>query len=108
MVVIYPNHDSITDLPHGIYNVYFLVPDAGVARYDMYEVCRFCNAGEDHVEWSNVWRYDGGFRKPVVLRESFHGSFNGAKLRMGRRLVDGSAHARVKYYKRGSSLQTCL
>ena len=101
VVIIYPKHVDIDTFPQAIYNVYFLVPDAAVERYGLYEVCRYCRAGEDMVELGNTWRYGAGFRRPLVLGDSFRGSFYGAMLRMGCAFYSNFVKRHEKYTLHG-------
>ena len=72
-----------------IYNVYFFIP-AGqdekikdeFASYRMFEVCRFCNDGQDKINQINSWSTSKGFRNPIQFPQSFKNNFYGAEVVM--------------------------
>ena len=67
-----------------------MLPDLRVAKeesnlikYDMFEICRYCNEGEDRVQIINAWILGYGFTKYLKFPLSFRNNFYGNKLRMG-------------------------
>ena len=84
IIIMYRKYVDFTDLPRAVYNTYMLTPhDNFDSRFAMFEVCKYCDQGENIIEQSNSWRSNIGFEKPVHLAKSFKGSFSGAQINVG-------------------------
>ena len=69
----------------GLYNVYIFTPDKykSDSSYSIYDICRFCDDGQDKVNEVTVWSSHSGFTKPMKFERSFRGNYYGSHLRIG-------------------------
>ena len=70
-------------LDHLFFDVFVMIPDINYQRFQMFEICRFCEKGADHILTANSWKYSQGFEYPLDLISSFRGNFYGTSLSMG-------------------------
>ena len=96
VAVIYQNKMNVEKLYKNtkLFNIYIYIPYATLPRYwpsafsykysyGMFEICRFCNNGENKIQHINTWEYDKGFRYQLEIPKSFKNNFYGKELRMG-------------------------
>ena len=79
IAIIYPSNTGVSQYygKLGIYNLYIFVPDIFDESYRIYDICRFCENGEDSVQFINVWRSKLGFKYQTKFQKSFRGEWYG-------------------------------
>ena len=72
----------IDEVEDTVYNAYFIAETVSEV-YAFYEVCMFCNSGEDELMLINLWTPSLGFKNKFVLPVSFKNRFYGRTIYTG-------------------------
>ena len=84
IAIIYSGNLDVTFYKDcGIYNVYLFVQEVALVSYRVYDVCKFCQNGQDSVNWINTWSFTKGFREPPKFLPSFRGNYHQTNLTIG-------------------------
>ena len=91
IAVVYDDPVDVKELyeDKNIYNIYLFIPNSPYmvkedddALYKMFQICMFCNEGEDIIQLSNTWKVNSGFRRKIKFDKSFNGNFHGSHATM--------------------------
>ena len=77
--IIMFDHNTIKRQSFYIYNAY-LLRQQKKKGFNLFEICMFCNKGEDQIKNVNSWNFKRGFSSVFQLPQSFKNNFYGKSL----------------------------